>query len=534
MTRQTRRLVRRCMRRVSVRACAAIAVSALLCASGSVVRADELYHEQYRPQLHFTPASHWMNDPNGMVYLDGEYHLFYQYHPYSNRWGPMHWGHALSRDLVHWQQLPIALYPDQYGAIFSGSAVFDRDNSSGLGTATRPPLVAVFAYHNHELERQGAIEVESQGLAYSLDKGRSWAKYRGNPVLKNPGIRDFRDPQVSWFEATRRWIMTLAAQDQVSFYSSRDLKTWRHESDFGHGWGAHGGVWECPDLFEMKVAGERAHRFVLLSSVNPGAPNGGSGTQYFVGQFDGHRFSPDSDAQRAPTRARWLDYGTDDYAGVTWSGVPASDGRTLMLGWMSNWNYAQEVPTERWRSAMTLPRELALYRGARGLALRVRPATELKILRTHGVAIPASRVDTPTELVSPVLSGATLLELEVRLDLRAATNASLAFRNAQGDQAVLRINRALQRFELDRSASGEVGFNAAFASLQTAPMIRNSDTVKLHVFLDHSSVEVFINDGETVLTALVFPRTPFHSVILDSTSGIDIKSGSVYELKPIW
>ena len=297
--------LRRSMRRAPARVCAAIAVSALLCAAGVAARAAELYHEQYRPQLHFTPASQWMNDPNGMVYLDGEYHLFYQYHPFSNKWGPMHWGHALSRDLVHWQQLPIALYPDQLGMIFSGSAVFDRDNTSGLGSTTRPPLVALFAYHNHELEQQHAIDVESQGLAYSLDHGRSWAKYRGNPVLKNPGIRDFRDPKVFWFEATRRWIMTLAAKDQVSFYSSRDLRTWRHESDFGHGWGAHGGVWECPDLIDMKVAGERAHRFVLLSSVNPGAPNGGSGTQYFIGSFDGHRFKPDSTAQPVPTDTRW-------------------------------------------------------------------------------------------------------------------------------------------------------------------------------------------------------------------------------------
>ena len=284
----------------------------------------------------------------------------------------------------------------------------------------------------------------------------------------------------------------------------------------------------------MGIAGEQALQFVLISSVNPGAPNGGSGTQYFVGQFDGHRFVPESDARRAPTDARWLDYGSDDYAGVTWSGVPVSDGRTLMLGWMSNWNYAQDVPTERWRSAMTLPRELSLVRGPHGLTLRVAPAVELKTLRVRSAAIPASQVEVPTELISPALSGATLLELEVTLELRTAANASLAFRNAQGDQAVLRINRALQRLELDRSRSGEVGFNAAFAGLQTAPMIVNSDAVRLHVFLDHSSVEVFINDGETVLTALVFPHAPYQSVMLSADGSIDIKTGSVYELGSIW
>ena len=511
-----------------------LATCVALLSAGAVAYAAAPYQELYRPQLHFTPATQWMNDPNGMVYLDGEYHLFYQYHPYSNRWGPMHWGHALSRDLVHWQQLPIALYPDPHGAIFSGSAVFDRDNTSGLGTATRPPLVALFAYHDHELERQGAIEVESQGLAYSLDRGRSWAKYRGNPVLRNPGIRDFRDPKVFWFAPTRRWIMTLAAKDQVSFYSSRNLKDWRHESDFGRGWGAHGGVWECPDLIDMPVVDERAHRFVLLSSVNPGAPNGGSGTQYFVGTFDGHHFKPDDDTQRLAAQARWLDYGSDDYAGVTWSGVPASDGRTLMLGWMSNWNYAQQVPTERWRSAMTLPRELTLHRDARGLALRSAPVAELKSLRVRSVAIPARRVDAPAELIDTALGGATLLELEVTLDLHTATNASLAFRNAQGEQAVLRVNRAQQRYEFDRSASGETGFNASFSGLQTAPLSGDARLVRLRVFVDHSSVEVFINDGETVLTALVFPHVPYQSVLLSADAGIEVQAGAVHELKSIW
>ena len=505
----------------------AIAMLAVGVAATGSVPADELYHEPFRPLLHFTPATQWMNDPNGMVYLDGEYHLFYQYHPYSNRWGPMHWGHAVSRDLVHWQQLPIALYPDRHGAIFSGSAVFDRNNSSGLGTAGRPPLVAVFAYHDHELEKQGAIEVESQGLAYSLDQGRSWAKYSSNPVLKNPGIRDFRDPKVFWFARTARWIMTLAAKDQVSFYSSRDLKIWRHESDFGRGWGAHGGVWECPDLIDMTIAGEHAHRFVLLSSVNPGAPNGGSGTQYFVGQFDGHRFIPDSDA-------RWLDYGSDNYAGVTWSGVPASDGRTLFLGWMSNWNYAQDVPSERWRSAMTLPRELRLARIPGGLELRATPVAELAALRSRAVLIPPTRVDQLTELVDPALRGATLLELEFTLNLHEAGVAKLAFRNAQGEQAVLRIDRLRQRLEFDRAESGVVGFGKDFGRLQTAPLSSSASSIALHIFVDHSSVEIFVDGGETVLTALVFPHTPYDSVILSADRGIDISAGSVFELNSIW
>lgn len=515
-------------------ASAALVLCASLAAAGSALPAEQPYHEPYRPQLHYTPAAQWMNDPNGMVYLDGEYHLFYQYHPYSNRWGPMHWGHALSRDLVHWQQLPVALYPDEHGAIFSGSAVVDRDNSSGLGSRTRPPLVALFAYHDHELERTGAIEVESQGLAYSLDRGRSWAKYSGNPVLKNPGIRDFRDPKVSWYAPTRRWIMTLAAKDQVSFYSSRDLRHWQHESDFGRGWGAHGGVWECPDLIDMAIAGERGRRHVLLVSVNPGAPNGGSGTQYFVGRFDGHRFIADDGASRAQREPRWLDYGTDDYAGVSWSGVPASDGRTLMLGWMSNWNYAQEVPTERWRSAMTLPRELTLHRDAQGLSLRSAPVAELATLRARSAAIPAQRIEAPLELVGPALHGATLLELDVTLDLHDAPQAELAFRNAQGEQALLRVNRAQRRYEFDRSASGETGFSAVFGALQVAPMAGDASTVRLHAFVDHSSIEVFIDDGATVFTSLVFPHAPYDSLRLAAAGSIEVKGGSVHELHSIW
>jgi len=369
--------------------------------------------------------------------------------------------------------------------------------------------------------------VESQGLAYSLDRGRSWAKYAGNPVLENPGSRDFRDPKVFWFEGTARWIMTLAAKDQVSFYSSRDLKHWRHESDFGHGWGAHGGVWECPDLIDMRIAGERAHRIVLLSSVNPGAPNGGSGTQYFVGQFDGHSFRPDSDA-------RWLDYGSDDYAGVTWSGVPASDGRTLFLGWMSNWSYAQEVPTEGWRSAMTLPRELQLARTPRGLELHAAPVAELKGLRARSARIAATRIDAPTELVDSALRGAQLLELELALKLNDAGVATLAFRNALGEEALLRIDRPQQRLEFDRSRSGVVGFSDAFARLQTAPLSGDTDRIALHVFLDRSSVEIFVNGGATVLTALVFPHSPYESIMLSADRGIDISSGSVHELHSIW
>ncbi len=486
--------------------------------------ASDLYREPLRPQVHFTPPAKWMNDPNGLVYLDGEYHLFYQHHPYSNKWGPMHWGHAVSRDLLHWANLPIALYPDKHGAIFSGSAVFDRDNTSGLGSAAHPPLVAIFAYHDHAIEKQGGIKVESQGIAYSLDRGRTWTKYAGNPVLKNPGLRDFRDPKVFWMSSIHEWIMTIAVKDHVSFYSSKDLRHWIHESDFGQGIGQHGGVWECPDLFEMKVDGEVASRYVLLVSLNPGAPNGGSGTQYFIGNFDGQHFHSDSQG------ANWLDWGTDNYAGVTWSGVPAS--RILWLGWMSNWNYAQELPTVQWRNAMTLPRELKLVRAGAGLALLADPARELKGLRKTSTPISAGGVEHTKALVSAAHFSAPF-ELVLDLKLNDANVVALVFKNAQQEATVFRINRAEHRYELDRAKSGLTDFNASFSKLQTA-LMPDTDRLKLHVFVDRSSLEIFINNGQSVFSDLVFPHVPYNSVDLQTDRNIEVVDGTVYDLSSIW
>ncbi|RME99284.1 MAG: glycoside hydrolase family 32 protein, partial [Bacteroidetes bacterium] len=300
------------------------------------------YQEAHRPQFHFSPPTMWMNDPNGMVFFEGEYHLFYQYYPDSTVWGPMHWGHAVSKDLLHWEHLPIALAPDEHGYIFSGSAVVDWENSSGFGVDELPPLVAIFTYHDPIAEREGRDDFQTQGIAYSNDRGRSWVKYDGNPVLPNPGIRDFRDPKVIWDTESQRWIMVLAAGDHIRFYASKDLKHWRYLSSFGQRLGAHGGVWECPDLFPMKVEGSGDQRWVLLVSINPGAPNGGSGTQYFVGRFEDDRFKLDAEfaynlnRMQDSVKAVWLDYGRDNYAGVTWSDIPFELDRRIFIGWMSN------------------------------------------------------------------------------------------------------------------------------------------------------------------------------------------------------
>lgn len=504
----------------------------LYCVATRVPSAEDhapLYREQYRSQYHFSPPRHWMNDPNGMAYLDGKYHLFYQYNPLSSVWGPMHWGHAVSADLVHWTNLPIALAPDALGMIFSGSAVVDRLNTSGLGTPGNPPLVAIYTSHDMSAMQSGGSTYENQSIATSLDGGRTWGKYSGNPVLRSPGVKDFRDPKVSWFEPTGKWIMVLAVGDHVSIYSSPDLIHWVHESDFGREWGAHRGVWECPDLFPLVVEGEATRKFVLLVNINGGAPNSGSGTQYFVGDFDGHRFSPDT-AQTAD--ASWIDYGTDNFAGGTWSGLPQEDGRRVFLGWMSNWLYANVVPTRRWRGAMTLPRQLTLVRDAQRFELRSSPVAELARLRSTAMPIPKLKGRGPFELARRATHGT--FELQLELDLTDAKLVTLEFTNRKQQMVQFRINRLFQRYELDRSKSGNVEFNPDFAREQVAPMVTKGRTISLHIFVDSSSLEIFVNHGETVMTALAFPSVPFDTATLKADEPVLLASGTAYNLRSIW
>lgn len=488
-----------------------------------------LYDEPYRPQFHFSPPQQWMNDPNGMVYGDDQYHLFYQYNPYANIWGPMHWGHAISADMVHWKNLPIALFPDRHGTIFSGSAVIDRNNTSGFGSAANPPMVAVFTYHDQLHENLSPAGFQSQGIAYSLDQGQNWVKYDRNPVLQNSDVHDFRDPKVFWSEPRKLWIMTLAVGDHVSFYSSPDLKTWTHESDFGADWGAHAGVWECPDLIELAIPGEAVTKHVLIVSVGAGAPNGGSGTQYFVGHFDGREFTPDASA---PHTARWVDYGTDDYAGSTWSG-PTPNGRQLFIGWMSNWEYANRVPTSPWRSAMTSPRELSVARTSAGTELRALPVKELDSLRTSDVRVARRTVAQSLTLAAPG-SNAGLLDLDMRLNTRRADHVAITFANGQNQRTVFRINEAEHRYEVDRTASGAVDFSPKFAGIQTAPMVDRSTHFVVRALIDRSSVELFINDGQTVFTTIVFPTTPYDTVTLETDEKIVLEGATVHALHSIW
>ncbi len=659
----------------------------------------DYYTEKHRPQFHFTPAEKWMNDPNGMVYYEGEYHLFFQYYPEDIVWGPMHWGHSVSKDLVHWEHLPIALYPDSLGYIFSGSAVIDWKNTSQLGTNGNPPMIAIFTHHDPVGEKAGKIDFQYQSLAYSNDKGRTWTKYKGNPIVPNPGIRDFRDPKVIWEEDSNQWVMVFAAWDHVKFYGSANLIDWNHLSDFGKEWGTHAGVWECPDLFPMTVEGTGEKKWVLLQSLNPGAINGGSGTQYFVGDFDGKNFTLDTafakvfgkidayvpngivfedfekeynnwvaegeafgkqpaggvlsdqnlvkgydgkglvnsyfngdkttgkltskeftiekdfinfligggnDQSRtvmklmvdgkavrsaagsnkeeldwkgwevadfkgkkahleiidthpggwghimvdqimfadelatpASAKAVWLDYGRDNYAGVTWSDVPQKNGRRLFMGWMSNWSYAQNVPTKEWRSAMTLPRELVLENTEQGLRVFSKPVNELKRLRETQANFVFSENEIIEEKELSSLLGKTgLWEIELEFEIPKTmvdVECGIEIYNDQGEKVTIGFQAKSNQFFIDRKKSrNEFDFSNVFASKDFAPRFEKGNKVKMHLFIDVASVEFFGDDGRTAMTSNFFPTKEFTKVKWYSNGKVNLSQGNIYELRSTW
>ena len=463
------------------------------------------YMEDFRPQYHFSPPEKWMNDPNGLVYHQGVYHLFYQYYPEDIVWGPMHWGHAVSKDMRHWENKPIALYPDEYGLIFSGSAVVDEKNTSGFGSAENPPLVAIFTYHDMEGEKAGTDTFQTQGVAYSLDHGESWTKYEGNPVIGNEGIRDFRDPKVFWDAVSESWVMALVAGDHVKFYRSGNLREWELISEFGKDKGAHGGVWECPDLFPLPDPSGDGDKWVLLVSMNPGAPNGGSGTQYFIGDWDGTNFSTEQEG------AKWLDWGTDNYAGVTYNNVPNDD--RIFIGWMSNWAYARDTPTEVWRSAMTVPRKLDLVAVGEDLMLRNYP---LAVFDSHPESEPKNI--SLSEGASVSIANDHLNQSDIRLNLKNQ-DTRILFNNPKGDELVLEIDAASNRVTLDRTQSGITDFQEDFKEkVHHMPVPNLPDLFELRILLDWSSIEIFINGGQYVMTDQVFPREKFNLLIMENTS----------------
>ena len=425
---------------------------------------DTTNREKYRPSYHHTPLYGWMNDPNGMFYKDGEWHLFYQYNPYGSLWENMTWGHSVSKDLIHWESLPMAIEPDAVGTIFSGSCVVDKNNTAGYGKD------AVIAFYT------SAAEAQTQSMAYSTDGGRTFKKYEKNPIITS-NAPDFRDPKVFWYEGTGRWIMMLAVGQEMQIWSSANLKDWQKESCFGSEYGNHSGVWECPDMLKI------GEKWVLLCNINPGGPFGGSATQYFVGDFDGKKFTCES----MPKVTKWLDYGKDHYATVSFSNAP--DGRTTVLAWMSNWQYANQVPTKQFRSANSIARDLGLFKDGEETYVSVTPSKEM-------FAVRGTKVKKPTSTC------------EIIVDVKGTMELILS--NAKNEQVVMTYDSQKQTFAMDRTKSGECSFSEAFAATTVAPTHGNLKQIR--VFIDNSSIEAFASDGKMAMTNLVFPSEPYNNI----------------------
>ena len=453
---------------------------------------DSSNRETYRPVYHHTPVYGWMNDPNGMFYKDGVYHLYFQYNPYGSMWANMTWGHSTSTDLTHWTYEGTAIVPDAWGAIFSGSCVVDKDNTAGFGKG------AVVAFYTSAKSTPWG-DVQSQSMAYSLDNGKTFIKYEHNPILTSTE-RDFRDPKVFWYAPGKHWVMMLAVGQEMQIYSSGNLKEWKKESSFGAMQGAHGGVWECPDLVEVAVEGSKEKKWVLICNLNPGGPFGGSAAQYFVGSFDGKKFVNES-----PTQTKWLDWGKDNYATVTWSNAPA--GRCIALGWMSNWQYANSVPTTQYRSANTLARDLTLYRVGGELYLKSKPSPEIKKARAEEKKIPTFEVKGNYEVASLLADNKGAYEIEMTIENKGTSKIDFSLMNEKGEKVAMYYDVVRKQFVMDRSASGIVGFSRDFPAVTVAP-VRNTDQIHLRLFIDRSSVEAFGEEGEYVMTNLVFPAEP--------------------------
>ena len=447
---------------------------------------DTTNREQYRPLYHHTPAYGWMNDPNGMFFKDGVWHLYFQHNPYGSQWENMTWGHSTSTDLIHWTFQGDPIQPDAWGSIFSGSSVVDKNNTAGFGENA---IVALYT---------SAGENQTQSMAYSTDNGKTFTKYDGNPIITS-NVPDFRDPHMFWNEDIKKWNMILAAGQQMNIYSSDNLKDWKFESSFGTEYGSHGGVWECPDLMKMKVRGTDKEKWMLVCNINPGGPSGGSATQYFVGDFDGHKFTCES----KPEVTKWMDYGKDHYATVTFDNAP--NGRHVALAWMSNWQYANQVPTMQYRSANSIPRDLGLFEYKGNTYCSVTPSEE----------ITAARSKKPSKSLSEAC--------EMVVNLKG--DATITLSNSKGEKVVMTYKAKDETFSMDRTLSGKTDFSSDFAAITTAPVYGKMN--KLRIFIDKSSIEVFDNDGKMAMTNLVFPTRPYDKVTIKGKT----KKYAVYKMK---
>lgn len=432
---------------------------------------DMKNREQYRPVYHHTPAYGWMNDPNGMFYKDGVWNLYFQHNPYGSQWENMTWGHSTSTDLVHWKFQGDPVQPDALGTVFSGSAVVDKENTSGFGKG------AVIALYT------SAGESQTQSMVYSTDNGKTFTKYEGNPVITS-NVPDFRDPHMFWNEDIKKWNMILAAGQHMEIYTSDNLKDWKLESSFGEKYGNHGGVWECPDLMKMKVRGTNKEKWMLICNINPGGPFGGSATQYFIGDFDGHKFTCES----KPEVTKWMDYGKDHYATVTFDNAPA--GRRVAIAWMSNWQYANQVPTLQYRSGNSIPRDLGLFEYKGETYCSVVPSPEMT----------AARSKKATKSLSE--------SCEMVVNLKG--NATITLSNDNGEKVVMLYDAKAETFSMDRTKSGKMDFSNDFAATTKAPTYGKIS--QLRIFIDKSSIEVFDAEGKMAMTNLVFPTKPYNKV----------------------
>ena len=432
---------------------------------------DMKNREQYRPVYHHTPAYGWMNDPNGMFYKDGVWNLYFQHNPYGSQWENMTWGHSTSTDLVHWKFQGDPVQSDALGTVFSGSAVVDKENTSGFGKG------AVIALYT------SAGESQTQSMVYSTDNGKTFTKYEGNPVITS-NVPDFRDPHMFWNEDIKKWNMILAAGQHMEIYTSDNLKDWKLESSFGEKYGNHGGVWECPDLMKMKVRGTNKEKWMLICNINPGGPFGGSATQYFIGDFDGHKFTCES----KPEVTKWMDYGKDHYATVTFDNAP--EGRRVAIAWMSNWQYANQVPTLQYRSGNSIPRDLGLFEYKGETYCSVVPSPEMT----------AARSKKATKSLSE--------SCEMVVNLKG--NATITLSNDKGEKVVMNYDAKAETFSMDRTKSGKVDFSKDFAAVTKAPTYGKIS--QLRIFIDKSSIEALDADGKMSMTNLVFPSKPYNKV----------------------
>ena len=431
--------------------------------------------EQYRPIYHHTPAYGWMNDPNGMFYKDGVWHLYFQHNPFGSQWENMTWGHSTSTDLVHWTFEGDPVQPDVWGAIFSGSAVVDKENTAGFG---KDAVVALYT---------SAAESQIQSMAYSTDNGKTFTKYEGNPVITS-NVPDFRDPHMFWNEDIKKWNMILAAGQHMEIYTSDNLKEWKLESSFGAEYGNHGGVWECPDLMKMKVKGTDKEKWMLICNINPGGPFGGSATQYFIGDFDGYKFVCDT----KPEVTKWMDYGKDHYATVTFDNAP--DGRHVAIAWMSNWQYANLVPTKQYRSCNSIPRDLGLFEYDGDIYCSVLPSPEMTAARK--TKKPGKALTEACELIVNPKRDVTIITLS----------------NDKGEEVVMKYDAKAKTFSMDRTNSGKMDFSTDFPAVTEAPTFGKIS--QLRIFIDKSSIEVFDAEGKMAMTNLVFPNKPYNKVTI--------------------